>query len=456
MKAILILLGCLATLPFAFAANSEDSEHIVVKLATESQLIPMYLSKFTDTNSGFDLSYLRQLEEVLLFDLNHNGMTQVVKHNQERDRISAKFSFDQCDDLNAWKAAQVFYVIKARISDKKLAIRMLAVNNLEVKKADEIPLTGNFNQDRRQMHRVADMIHKTLFQTEGIAATHIIYTVTKKDAGGKSIADVWEADYDGENARPLTQENALCVNPAYIPPKPGQTANRFFYVCYRSGQPKIYIGNVKGGKGQRFTYLKGNQFMPAISKQREGVAFICDISGNPDLFFQPFNIDVGAIGKARQIFATFKATQGTPSFSPDGKQIAFVSNKDGSPRIYIIDIPSPGVKLSEIKAKLITKHGQESTAPAWSPDGTKLAYCSMTRGVRQIWIYDFAAKEERQLTQGSGHKENPTWAPNSLHLVFNSATTKGSELYLINLNQPEAEKISTGSGDKRFPSWEPR
>jgi TolB protein len=196
--------------------------------------------------------------------------------------------------------------------------------------------------------------------------------------------------------------------------------------------------------------------MPAVSRQRDKIAFICDITGNPDLFIQDFSPDTGATDKPRQIFATYKATQGTPAFSPDGKQIAFVSNKDGSPRIYVMDIPPPGKSLKDIQAKLLSKYSKESTAPSWSPDGTKIAYCAMTNGTRQIWMFDLTKNEERQLTQGAGNKENPSWAPNSVHLVFNTNDIdKESSLYMMNINQPGVVKISSGRGDKRFPNWEP-
>jgi TolB protein len=127
-----------------------------------------------------------------------------------------------------------------------------------------------------------------------------------------------------------------------------------------------------------------------------------------------------------------------------------VSDKDGAPRVYII--PS---KQGQRRAEpvLITKQNSESSCPSWSPDGTKLAYSAKTKGVRQIWIYDFESGEERQLTFGPGNKENPCWAPNGLHLVFNSTDASSSELYIVNLNQPEALKITRGSGKKHYPSW---
>ena len=199
--------------------------------------------------------------------------------------------------------------------------------------------------------------------------------------------------------------------------------------------------------------MRGNQLMPAVSRQCDKIAFISDITGNPDLFMQPFSPESGTIGKPQQLFSAFKSTQGTPSFSPNGKQIAFVSNKDGAPRIYIIEIAAPGASLKDVKPRLITKLNRENSAPAWSPDGSKLAYCAMAGGTRQIWYYDFDKKEERQLTQGQGNKENPTWGLDSLHLIYNSTGAAGSELYLINLNQSEAHKISSGIGEKRFPSW---
>ena len=144
------------------------------------------------------------------------------------------------------------------------------------------------------------------------------------------------------------------------------------------------------------------------------------------------------------------------TFSPDGSKIAFVSNKDGSPKIYVMDIPKEGTKSKDLHPTLISKRCRENSAPSWSPDGKKIAYSAKTGAQhRQIWVYDLETKQEHKLTDGKGDKENPAWAPNSLHLIFNSNDNdKGlTDLYLINLNQQEAVKITQGSGEKRFPYW---
>lgn len=441
----------------AHAALHEESEEIVIRLSTEVQLMPLYLSKFVNDNSGLPPSYTQKLEEILKFDLNHNGMTYTIPQDPQKEKMANLLTLDDPSKSKEWHKFRVFYVIKASLkAEKNFSIIMLSINGNSAKTVGGITLTGDLSQDRRQIHQLADAIHKAIFEKDGIATSHILYTIKKKSEGNKWTSEIWEADYDGENARPIINDNAFNISPVYIPPQPGNKSGSFFYVSYKTSQPKIYMASLKDGSTKRFSLLRGSQLMPVISRQRDMVAFICDVTSNPDLFVQKFTVESGPIDKPQQIFSAKKATQGSPVFSPDGRRIAFVSNKDGSPRIYMMDIPPPAASIKDVKATLVTKHSKESSAPSWSPDGSKLAYCAMTNGVRQIWIYDFNTQEERQITQGSGNKENPSWAPNSLSLVYNCSDPGACQLYLINLNQPKATKITDGPGEKRFPNWEPR
>lgn len=402
-------------------------EEIVVHLVSQDSLTPIYLSVSQDSQSGFDKNYLHTLEKILRFDFEHNGKTDVVSSKNN------------------------VHTIDLKINKKELDCKLQIPSTGGVKRMEGIKLTGDLAHDRRVMHRVHDVIFETLFETEGAANTRILYTIrTKKnDDATKWATEIWEADYDGANGRQITNDGYLCVTPTYIP----ETHN-FLYVSYKVGQPKIYAASIEEGIGKRLTYLRGNQLMPTLSPTLDKIAFISDVTGNPDLFIQDFSLKEGLLGKPYQIFCAPGATQGTPTFSPDGKKIAFVSNKDGTPRIYILKIPPPGSSIKSLKPQIISKKNRNNTCPAWSPDGTKIAYSSHTSGTRQIWIYDLLTGEETQLTDGYGHKENPTWAPNGLQLIFNSSTNTSSELFLINLNQKKAVKITQGPGEKRFPSWE--
>ncbi len=447
-------------LTLTMACNSflkAEGDEIVVGLETDSALVPLYFPPIIREQALFDENYIQQLEKIFSFDFAHNGSTSLAKRTPANNQQATESTFDDFGPIEKWKNQNIFFVVKARIKGKGLSLSMLDVAAKSLKSSTEYPLTGNLNEDRRQIHRLSDLLHKAFFNTNGIASTHILYTLRIKDGQNSQnwISEIWEADYDGANARQVTQERSYCISPTYMPPKTGFASGGFLYVSYQLGQPKIYLASLKDGKGHRLTYLKGNQLMPAISLQRDKIAFISDVTGNPDLFLQPFSPEKGAEGKPQQIFSAKQATQGTPTFSPDGKKIAFVSNKDGSPKIYVIEIPEPGTSLKNIQATLISKRNRENSAPAWSPDGTKIAYCAKQGADRQIWIYDFTTNQEKQITQGAGNKENPAWAPNSLHLVYNSSDTNKSELYLIHLNQSDAIQISSGKGEKRFPSWEP-
>ncbi len=421
---------CLLILLFSATLFSEESE-LVVRLETECQLTPLHFTSIEHSHSALDASYVDELEKIFRFDLNHNGNTTLVSEKS-------------------------FYEILLTITEHSLLVQLKSSDGEESMEMRDLFLSGYLSEDRRLIHRVADAVHRQLFGAPGVTQTRILYTVRSVEEG-KEYSEVWQSDYDGANARQITQRSAgYCVTPAYIPPRPGDQANQFFYVSYETGIPKIYLASIHNGKGKRFFTLSGNQLMPTMNRQRDHVAFISDAAGNPDLFIQPFSPEKGPQGIPRHLYSARYAVQGTPSFSPEGQRIAFVSNKGGSPRIYVMAIPPKGTPLREINPVLITKYNRENTAPCWSPDGTKLAYCSKTKGIRQIWVYDFLAGVERQLTDGKHHKENPTWAPNSLHLMYNTSDAGACELYLINLKQAKASKVSSGPGEKRFPTWEPR
>jgi len=403
------------------------NDELEVLLSTQSPLTFIHVSNFNKEQSSFDQSYINSLQKVLEFDLNYNGKTTVVKEFKDKIPLS----------------------VKVKIVKKELLIDV--ITSAKQKTSSSISLSGILDVDRRRIHLMHDELMQKLFNVRGIAALRLLYTVripNPYEGGQKWLSEVWMCDYDGNNRKQITFENNYCVHPIFLPEK----RDRFIYVSYKTGMPKIYESNIKNTFSRPVLSIRGNQLLPAVAVNK--IAFICDAAGRPDLFLQKTDVEGKEAGKAIQLFAAPRSTQASPAFSPDGNKIAFVSDKDGSPRIYMIKISEEEIHERPL-AHLLTRKNGENVSPSWSCDGTKLAFSAKTDGVRQIWVYDFITGEEWQLTKGPESKENPVWAPDNLHIVYNTEDKESSELYIINLNQQQAVKISAGVGKKRFPVWEP-
>lgn len=379
---------------------------------------------------SFKENYVKKLYDLFLFDLN----------------FSEKFSIQSPQ----YVAAQLRLILEK--SHCHLIVEDLKKN--QKKEIKNIPLTGEISVDRGRVHQLADSVIQTLFNDSSIFTKRILFATKFPNPGKKGdfLSEIWSCDYDGENLKQLTNENAYSITPLFFPDR--NAAHHFFYVCYKKGVPKIYLSRFMRSQGAPIIPLRGNQLLPAISSDGTKVAFISDASGRADLFLQAFDINEGPIDKPRQLYSLPGSVQASPSFSPDGNQLVFVSDRDGTPRLYLIDLKNLSTrKRPEIRC--LTLKNRENTGPSWAPDGKKIAYSSKTDGVRQIWILDLENGEEIQLTKDNHHKENPCFASNSLHIVYNTTDRNESELYLVSLNNPHPLKITGGAGKKHYPSWEP-
>lgn len=130
----------------------------------------------------------------------------------------------------------------------------------------------------------------------------------------------------------------------------------------------------------------------------------------------------------------------SPSWSPDGNRIAYVSfESDSRPSIYIQDL--------EMNKRMVLKRFPGlNGAPAFSPDGNQLAIVLSKSGSPDIWIYDLETHRLRQITRHYGIDTEPSWTADGGSIVFTSDRGGKPQIYRIKLQNLEIERL-TFEGD---------
>jgi TolB protein len=135
------------------------------------------------------------------------------------------------------------------------------------------------------------------------------------------------------------------------------------------------------------------------------------------------------------------------AFSPDGKEIAFSSSRDGNAEIYIAH--ADGSRL-----RRLTFHPGIDTAPTWSPSGRRLAFTSDRTGTPQIFVVDRDGGNVEQLTFSGEWNDSPDWSPRADRIVHVSHCDEGFELALIQADGSNWQRLTVGGGCEN-PRWAP-
>ncbi len=435
-----------------FLPFSVRGEEIVVHLPVDNdKTYSVYLAKMRPCETA----HQEAIYDTLVYDLKNNGRTLLLPINENLQYLAYHSDPEEAFQVKKWKDAKSRFVVVPKIEKNELQIQVFDVHTATLKSLHPQPLTGDLSEDIRSVHKCSSVIHKIMFGQPGVASKRILYSYQPKVDPESNIwhAEIWEMDYDGRNVRQVTEENNYTISPSFFPLESGDNNYHFMYVTYKQGQPRIYFASRKSPKGRPLVPLRGNQLLPSFSRKGDKIAFISDVGGKADLFVQSFSIERGVLGKPIQVYSFPGSVQASPTFSPDGSTLAFVCDKSGTPRVYTINVAEVVKTRTIPEAHVISKLNRDNTAPSWSADGKKIAYSAKTNGVRQIWIYDVETKEEWQLTLGLGDKENPTWAPDSFHLAYNT-TSPTFDIFILNINQREPIKLTQGPGKKHYPTFE--
>ncbi|HEX3724027.1 MAG TPA: protein kinase [Nitrolancea sp.] len=271
-------------------------------------------------------------------------------------------------------------------------------------------------------------------------------------------------------AAPTAEASAVAAVEAETPP-PGETL-AILFSSHRGGihDSEIFIMKPDGSDERQFTAARGHSWGPRISPDGKGFFFssvapgahtIHDASGgstvgsgNHDVYtadFQGTSFDNMQGVNVNNITAGYTSWDNGWAYSPDSKQIAFTSDRDGNWEIYVMD--TDGQNISRL-----TENPAQDGWPWWTADGKHILFTSDRDGTWQIYIMNPDGSNVQELTHIPDRTNlYPAVSPDGKHVVFSSQVTATNEgdIYIMNLDGSDLQRLTNTAALNNIPSFCP-
>jgi len=216
------------------------------------------------------------------------------------------------------------------------------------------------------------------------------------------------------------------------------------------GRPskELYIVDYDGFNPRRLTVNGSLNMLPTWSPDGTSLAYVSYRQGSPRVYlakiFEGRSIPNLTNEKGDdQAFA--------PAFSADGAHLAFASNRNGNMDVFVAN--SDGSQ-----ARALTTTSASDTAPCWSPTGQELAFTSGRTGFPQIYLMDSEGLNVRRLTTVGSWNDGCAWNPSRQYseIAYTARLEAGGfDIAVIDLASRQIRQITRGRGSCEYPSWSP-
>ncbi len=172
------------------------------------------------------------------------------------------------------------------------------------------------------------------------------------------------------------------------------------------------------------------------------LAFTSQRSGEPKIWLVP------AEGGDATTLETGLSGDHHISWAPDGKRITFDARWEGRPNIFMISIDGG-------QPKRLSPDGTVDFQPYWSPDGSRIAFASTRSGNVDIWIMPAEGGSANQLTHSKALDAHPVWSPDGSKIAFTSERSGNLDIWIMPASGGEAWQLTSHEGRDHQACWSP-
>jgi TolB protein len=227
--------------------------------------------------------------------------------------------------------------------------------------------------------------------------------------------------------------------------KKGVFSTRIAYVTSTGKQNnkryKLLVADADGFNPRTIASSKEPLMSPSWSPDGKKLAYVSFENKRAAIYIQ-----ILATGKREKI-AAYKGINGAPAFSPDGSRLALTLSKDGSPDIYVLNLKN------KFLTKVTKSYGID-TEPTWSPDGKNIVYTSDRGGKPQLYSIPSTGGQARRITFAGDYNARGRFSPDGRSIAMVHANRGDYRIAVMDMATRTINVLTAGRYDES-PSFSP-